>query len=272
MRTDQLIDIVRRHAGNEVECFIEDETSVLAVTDSILWLTKGFLKRADAGRLAQLKVKRNILCADYVDDPERADHRAFIDIYVAASIRQLLHLNSAVPDKPACLVSHHVDTRVTQVRSHATLFKVGYFGELANARYKDHLTALVDFISINTRAPDDAWIDALPNYCVHYAVRQPRPFDGFKPFLKGFTAAACGAAIIVPFGESDAEYYLGPEYPFVLHDDNLSSVREMLRTVADAFGGPDWRFAETIMASVRERSSERHVAGDFAHFLSLISR
>ena len=270
MRTDQLVGIVRQHIDDGTEYFVEDETSILSVSDCVLWLTKGFLKRAKAEFIAQLKAKRNILCADYVDDPERAELQEFIDIYVAASIRQLLHFNSAMPGKPACLVSHHSDPRIAGVRSQGASYKVGYFGELTNARHRDELAATVDFIPVNTREPDEAWMGRLADYSLHYAIRQPQPFDGFKPFLKGFTAAACGAAIVVPLGESDAQYYLGREYPFVLQDESLSSVQEMLKFAAASFGGPEWRFAQTIMDSVRDRSSAEHVAGEFARFLSMV--
>ena len=109
----------------------------------------------------------------------------------------------------------------------------------------------------------------MPNYSLHYAVRQPHPFDGFKPFIKGFTAAACGAAILVPLDESDALYYLGHDYPFALKDNSLSSVREAIEYAEECFGGPEWRFAHTIMDSVRERCSARQVAEDFRRFLAI---
>ena len=91
-----------------------------------------------------------------------------------------------------------------------------------------------------------------------------------KPFSKSvwITAAACGAVIVVPLSEGDAQYYVGHDYPFALKDDSLPAVREMLERAEAAFGGTEWRFAQSIMDSVRDRCSPRHVAGDFAHFLA----
>ena len=272
MRTDQLIAIVRERIGEDTDCIIDDEQSVLSARDSILWLTKGFIRRADPELLDQLKKRRNVLCADHVDSLEHDDQVEFIDIYVAASVRQLLHFNEALPDNQSCLVSHHADARATCVQSQTSRFNIGYFGELDNARYRDELKEVVDFVPINTRTVEDDWATQLPNYSLHYAVRQPRPFDGFKPFLKGFTAAACGAAILVPLDEGDALYYLGHDYPFAPKDDSLLSVREAIKYAEESFGGPEWRYAHTIMDSVRERSSARQVAEDFKHFLAIARR
>ena len=55
MRTDQLIAIAREHVGDDIDYIIDDEESVLSARDSILWLTKGFIRRADPELLDQLE-------------------------------------------------------------------------------------------------------------------------------------------------------------------------------------------------------------------------
>ena len=89
---------------------------------------------------------------------------------------------------------------------------------------------------MNTRTAETNWFDRLRHCNVHYAVRNRRPIDGFKPFLKGFTAAQCHANIIVPKTEGDAIYYLGSDYPYLLEDDGLGSVLEMIERVKASFG------------------------------------
>jgi hypothetical protein len=104
---------------------------------------------------------------------------------------------------------------------------------------------------------------------VHYAVRNRRPIDGFKPFLKGFTAAHCRSNIIVPRSEGDAIYYLTSDYPYLLEDESLNSVSYMIARVRASFGSDEWRRGLEIMDSVRRRSSPDQVAGELEALIDL---
>jgi hypothetical protein len=86
--------------------------------------------------------------------------------------------------------------------------------------------------------------------------------DGFKPFLKGFTAAHCRANIIVPKGESDAIYYLSSDYPYLLADESLTSVLDMIERTKASFGGEEWRRGLEIMETVRQRSSPEQIGSE----------
>ena len=91
LRGHQLADLAKQRLAGKVEIGIANETHLAEQRDSILVLTKGFLKNATPEEIAQLKLRGNIICADYVDDPEREDLREAIDVYIAASIRQYVH-------------------------------------------------------------------------------------------------------------------------------------------------------------------------------------
>jgi hypothetical protein len=109
LRGHQLAELATQRLEGKVEIGVVNETHLGEQRDSILVLTKGFLKHATLGEITRLKLRGNIICADYVDDPERVDLREAIDVYIAASIRQYIHYSDAYPEKVVHLVSHHAD-------------------------------------------------------------------------------------------------------------------------------------------------------------------
>jgi hypothetical protein len=267
LRGHQLADLAKQRLAGKVEIGIVNETHLAEQRDSILVLTKGFLKNATPEEIAQLKLRGNIICADYVDDPEREDLREAIDVYIAASIRQYIHYSDVYPESLVHLVSHHADPRLNGIKG-PDGYCIGYFGEIVNARHATELQGVIDFCLVNTRTAETNWFDRLRHCNVHYAVRNRRPIDGFKPFLKGFTAAQCHANIIVPKTEGDAIYYLGSDYPYLLQDDGLGSVLEMIERVKASFGSEEWRRGLEIMDSVRRRSSPEQIGSEIEALLS----
>jgi hypothetical protein len=268
MRGHQLADIARRHLDGKAQIEVVDETRVVEQRNAILILTKGFLKEATTDQLEQLKRQGNVVCADYVDDPEREDLHAAIDVYLAASIRQYIRCSELYPDKPVHLVSHHADPRLGGIEGPKDYCNIGYFGEIVNARYASELQGKIDFCLVNTKFAEAGWIPRLGHCNVHYAVRNRRPIDGLKPFLKGFTAAHCRANIIVPKAEGDAIYYLSSDYPYLLEDESLPSVLDMIARVKASFGGDEWHRGLEIMESVRRRSSPEQIASELETLLS----
>ena len=262
MRGYQLADIARQHLDGKAEIEVVNEKRVSEQRNAILVLTKGFLKEATLDDLAQLKQQGNIVCADYVDDPERNSLHEAIDVYIAASIRQYIHCSELYPDKSVHLVSHHADPRLSGMEGPKSYCNIGYFGEIVNARYASELQGKIDFCLVNTKFADSGWIPRLGHCNVHYAVRNRRPIDGLKPFLKGFTAAHCHSNIIVPKLEGDAIYYLSADYPYLLEDESFQSVLEMIARVKASFGSEEWHRGLEIMESVRRRSSPEQIGSE----------
>ena len=130
------------------------------------------------------------------------------------SHRQTLDLNRLFPETPAYLVTHHVNRQVPAVTPPADRLRTGYFGDLGNTVRPASLAEMVDLVGIDTRDVNDNWLTALPHYNCHWIVRRTRPWDSWKPFLKGFVAARCGAPVIVTADDGDAAHYLGDDYPF----------------------------------------------------------
>ena len=218
MRGQQLSEMARRLLA-DVEVSYVDETQLGAQSGSVLVLTKGFLKGATVDDLSELKERGNIICADPIDDPVRDELLDCVDVYIAASMTQFIHYSKQYADKLVHLITHHSDPRLNGIKGPDDRCRIGYFGEIANARYFNELRGTIDFCLVDTTTANATWIPKLRECNVHYALRKTRRIDGFKPFLKGFTAASCRSNIIVTRDESDARYYLGSDYPFILKDE-----------------------------------------------------
>lgn len=245
-------------------CFVEN---------SIVFLTKGFLKSADNEALEKLKANGNILLADYVDDKVKVEHLDFIDVLIAASITAFIEFKSKYPNKNVKLLTHHVDPRIEHVCKgvNEKEDKAAYFGEVVNTILNEDVESHVDVFQVDTSGKNSStsWIDAIPCYKYHYAVRWKRGIDGFKPFTKGFTAACAGARIILDRNVDDAKYYLGNNYPFYVDIENDRLGKE-IKKVFFKSSEVDLRIAEEYMLHVRKRSSKEFILSEFKKIISSI--
>ena len=107
----------------------------------------------------------------------------------------------------------------------------------------------------------------LAGYSLHYAARPPSQKNGAKPFLKGFTAAHCGANVIVTADDGDASYYLGDDYPYLLQSRSEADIKTMLLFARESFRGREWLLGQEAMARVRNLSSASHVAQEFRRIM-----
>lgn len=264
MRGHQLSEMARRHIGDQVEIAYVDEVGVVDVKDSVIFATRGFLADATTGELQSLRDAGNVICADYLDHPIRPELNVAIDAYVASSLNQGQWYRTQLPGKDVHYVPHHADPDIGDPPPALPECRIGYFGELGNALHREHLADDVDFV--RTRLVDRSWLASLQSYNVHYCVREwrhPSPVrepSSFKPFTKGFNAAACNANMIVPSDESDASFILGLDYPYLLTDTSLEAVRLMIAFVKESFGGPDWQRGLDAMAEARRVSSPEFIA------------
>lgn len=271
MRVTQLAEIVQQYGV--IGCRRFDEKQCQEITNSIVIVNKSFLKKCEPSELARLRNRGNILCADFVDDPPRKEIIEEVDVLISSSIAQHKHYLSTYPDKLSHMVTHHVDPRIQGTHSFNQYCRLGYFGELVNARHQSDLTDLVEFYGIDTKRSESKkpeWIERLTDVNVHYAVREHRSIDGFKPFLKGFTAAHCHSNVIVPLYEGDARYYLTAEYPYALQSGALTEVRDMVAYVHETFGRREWWDALEIMESVKRRSAYSWIAEEVRCLLNMV--
>ncbi|TWH76704.1 uncharacterized protein DUF616 [Azomonas agilis] len=267
MRGEQLSKLIKNH-------YIERGKNVTYTSDSnqlkncIIFITKGFLKDSSVQDLEKLKSHNNILLYDFVDDIPDKNKIDFADALIASSILGYKHYMLNIPQIPSFHLTHHVDPRViNKIKPTKLEFnscEIGYFGELLNTQKTESIEKFVKFINVDTSIQDDSWIDLIPKFNCHYAVRQKRGIDGFKPFLKGFTAAASNSIIIIQANEGDAEYYLGSDYPYLV--SNTPTEEEILSVIDNAksdYNKSNWNYASEIMNEIKLRSSMDHIINEF---------
>lgn len=289
MRCDQLARIARRYLGDRYEFEVlphhpaHDGSDIKAacdtLRDAIVIMLKGTAKLLGPEGMVELRKHTRAICVDYVDSRMQGKYSLYADVHLSPSIagmailrRLLREKGSEVPDAIAAHVVHHADPRleglqlVPQERP-----CVAYLGNPSNTVIPDAVASRVHIM----RYPSDAQIatafDQLRRFNMHYAVRTAEQTSHqnpttTKPFTKGFVAAALGANVIASRMADDVLAYLGPEYPFLVEDEDEASVMRVFEVADAIFGTPAWDRACDRMRYVQSVTSPASVA----HQLDLV--
>ncbi|MDN4598390.1 hypothetical protein [Leifsonia virtsii] len=261
MRGFQLADIAREHLPRRR---VSVRPLGSTARNSDVFLTKGAVNMATPEQLDLLVRSGNRLLFDPVDELPPWTTARFADVLVASSHTAFEHYSRAFPATRVALVDHHVDPRLPTSPAPPSRFRAGYFGERVNAVLTPRIEERVDVVAIDTSRHDDAWLSGLGRYSFHYAVRQQRALDHFKPFLKGFTAAHCGAPVLIQRDQEEAVRWLGADYPYLLDDTNEETILSALARAESEFGGPRWLRALSVMEGIRARTSPERIASELA--------
>ena len=262
LRARQLATIINRRYPDEFEVTHAGDSS--GIRDQVVILLKHAITDLSLDGLADLR-RRNIAVIsaweDSVPDPARA---LAVDANLTVSYRQTRDHVRMFPNLPTYLVGHHVNMLIRPSTPPMDSLRAGYFGDIANTYCPDSMRNLVDLVSLDTINVEMNWIDRLPEYNCHWVVRRYRTEDdGGKPFLKGFVAARCGAVVVAGRNDDDALEYLGDDYPFYVRGTDSPGLEYQMANIAAAFGGPEWRYAQEIMAQMAARSSDEVFSGEF---------
>ena len=236
-----------------------------AVRDAVVVLTKGAMVTLSPEAIARVAQRNRAAIGAWDDMRPEPEKARIVDAHLTLSHRQTIDFNRMFPETPAFLVTHHVNRLVGAMTPPADRLRPGYFGDLDNTVRPPSLAGQVALVGINTLdvRGSEGWIATLPDYNCHWIVRRARPWDGWKPFLKGFVAARCGATVITTADDGDAAYYLGDDYPFYARSLADADLEMALVEAAAAFGGPEWRRAEEIMRGVAARATDARVLAEF---------
>lgn len=233
--------------------------------NATVFLTKGALRVATPTQLDDLLHRGNRLLFDPVDEVPPGTTARFADVLIASSLTAFEEYGRRFPGTRVALLNHHVDPRIDMTPVHHSTFRAGYFGERVNAELTDRIEEKLDVVPIDTSRHDSAWLSSIRDYSFHYAVRRHRELDHYKPFLKGFTAAHCGAPVLIQRDQQEAVRWLGDDYPYLV--DAPATEEQVLDALARAkadFGGPRWRLAESTMAGIRARTSVQRIGEELA--------
>jgi len=126
-----------------------------------------------------------------------------------------------------------------------------YVGEPSNLRLPAAAQGRVNVVKVDTKQADSWWLTAVSDLRCHYAIRSGKSEDGFKPFLKGFTAARLKVPIVIQRGDHDADYFLPSDYPyFVEPNASDDDIMEMLDYVDATYRTSVWTYALDIVVSL----------------------
>lgn len=202
----------------------------------------------------------NRLFLDPVDEGINEELVSAVDVVVAASLSAYDAYSREFPHADIRLLNHHVDPRVAaaagQVGRRPSAIRIGYFGELSNTIHTARIAAHVSFVPVSTAQQDSNWLRSVAEFDMHYAIRRTRALDHHKPFLKGFTAAACGANILIQRGQPEASRWLPESYPYwVDQHPSETTILQALDRAAQTHGGPDWLIGLEAMREIALRTS-----------------
>lgn len=259
MRGEQLSKITQRTLGKRVYFTSTD----YQYKNCILFLTKWAIYTLSVKDLQKLKIRQNKLIFDLVDGELSANKMKYADVVVAAAESIYQKYKGSLPKSvKIVLIDHHVDPRIkfVDLSMRPKKLKIGYFGELINTVITPKLKKQIDFIPVSNITQNDDWFKELPKYSLHYAIRQKRDVYPNKPFLKGFTAAQCGANILIQASEKEAIRWLGKDYPYLLKGKvTEEKILKMLKYIKKSYGSKEWERGLVIMRGIRAKTSEEAI-------------
>ena len=248
------------------------------ITHSIVFLVRESLIRLGNEGLQKLKERDNILIADFVDLIPDVNLVEISDVLLASSISQYAYFKNNFKDKPTFHLTHQGNQYLSAFNSRqlGTKIRICYVGEPLNTIIPAKNQGDIDVIHVDTSKNIMNWVEKVQPYSCHYAIRNRRKFDGFKPFIKGFTAAHCGANIIIQkdaFSNPDLQFYLGDDYPYLL-DENPTEhmITEMITRVQESAGTSEWNYGMSIMEYIKACSSPPMVFREFTRIIKEIDK
>ena len=268
VRGRQMMEIVAA-ARSDTDCHAIGLGGLTQLRDEWVILTKSALLRLNRNTIWGLRALGHRLIADFVDLPVNDEVASSVDFLLASSVSQERFFRSRFSRVPTLHVTHHVDLRMPMIATPADRARFGYSGDLENCLHANEIADIVCIVRAD-KPVDTGWMLRLSESNAHYAIRGVGTPGAFKPFLKGFTAAHCGVPIIVASGDQEARHYLGVEYPFVVGDTSVGSVREHIGRFAAEYATSRWKSAIVMMRAVAAKSSRQRVECELRALLDAI--
>lgn len=284
MRCFQLHDLVRRHVGGDHDFAVLPLPAFRDRAAEMRWVgrqpggtTYIFVKKAIDGlgreSLLTLRDKARAICLDYVDRSLDDWISAGVDLHIACSETGLERLRQALRaghiTGSAQLLLHHADPRLAALRHrHHRLShpQTVYFGRPENGFLPSSIARRLTVLQATNAATFAANVRRLVDFNLHYCVRGNQP-RGAKPFTKGFTAATCGANVVVSAADEEARHFLDADYPYLAPREDEQAVNDVLDHAARTYGTTTWQRGLEAMQAIRDRIAPARLAGDFAAIL-----
>ena len=270
MRGEQLSSIVKKRIDKKYK--VSFKPSTCDFRNSILFMTKMAVFTTSVDRLEELLNKGNKLLFDANDGKIDNEKVQLATAIIVSSSVGLEEYRKRYPNKNIFLIDHHVDPRIKPMKHTDTgNFRIGYFGEPTNTIITERIENIVDIIPIDTSSQKNIkWLDTMPYYNVHYAVRNKREFDDFKPATKVFTAAYCNSNIIIQDTEEEALRWLGNDYPYLIKGDPTEgNILDMLQKIRTDYkqDNQNWRYGLSVTKRINKQLTNDHISKQFFRML-----
>ncbi|MBT8414384.1 MAG: hypothetical protein KJO30_08650 [Boseongicola sp.] len=248
------------------------------MTDQVRGAVVIFLKRAwkvlDPEHLANWRDAAKALAIDYVDARTTPQPAVEIDVHIAASGALERYLRAEHKDARVMRLDHHADPHLKRGSSGETL-GLAYFGRESNRTLPASLLHLVQTPDYDGLIPPRDVQRSMMRSNMHYAVRHMEDASrrtSFKPFTKGFNAAAVGAHVLVNRQVDDATDWLGADYPFLIDDCQPDTIETAIDKARTTFGTPEWIDTLATMEIVRQAVHPRAITSQLEGILEIIAR
>ncbi len=266
MRARQLSQMVAEAYPDRYDVTLRSD--IQGVRDQVVIVNRGAIEFNKRAHLHELRDRNIASISDFLDVPIKAKTAAAFDAHMTLCLPQAVELNRLYPSTPSFHVTHHVNPDVPECVPPSDRLRTGYFGRLGNTSRPETLEEMIELVNVvDSSFTAENWARQAPLYNCHWIVRQKDDLQDWKPFLKGFVAARCGAVVIVTRDDMNAIHYLGDDYPFYADSLAPEDLEWAWARVASQFGGKEWRKAQAIMRQVQARSSRGQVMLEFKAML-----
>lgn len=247
------------------------------MTDEIRGAVVIFLKRAwkvlSPEHLADWRDAARSLAIDYVDARTTPQPDVEIDVHIAASGALQRYLETQFKGARVMRLDHHADPGLRRGPPGDT-FRLAYFGREKNRTLPASLQHKVERPHYDGLALAQEIQTAMMQANIHYAVRAMEDASNrtsFKPFTKGFNAAAVGAHVLVNRQVDDAMDWLGADYPFLIDDCSAESITAAIAKAEALFQTNDWTDTLATMQSLRQAVQPTNITHQLEHILETIA-
>lgn len=248
------------------------------MTDEVRGAVVIFLKRAwrviDPDHLAAWRDAAQGLAIDYVDARTSPQPDVEIDVHIAASGALERHLIGAHGGARVMRLDHHADPALTPADPQNQL-QLSYFGRTGNRTLPNSLANRIASPDYDGLRVEYDMCEAMRQSNLHYAVREMEPEASrisFKPFTKGFNAAAVGANVLVNRQVDDAIDWLGVDYPFLIDDCRPDTIAAAIDKAEALYGSSEWEDALASMKTIRKAVSPRAITSQLEAILETLTR
>lgn len=245
----------------------------------VYFFSKSCLSKVKEGTLRILRRKGGKICFDLVDQDLLDMPKIAPDLYVCTSFAQKKAVERLIAagqmaQSETYMLLHNNDVRLDgfSARQLAKLRPI-YVGMAHNLLLPQSIANQITIRELDDTLTFEDVIPELPDHNFHFAVRPGRKAGSeiYKPFLKGFVAAACQSNIMVLRETDDAEVFLGENYPYLVETPEASACAEVLKRAEDDFGGPEWMEAIDRMSGIKDQVSPGAVARKFEEMVRYVS-